>query len=679
MRLLHLALGGCFAGPPIPFGLTEDTGGHVAYVMGAAGEQAGWPGVGAVDIATRMFDDAQLGARFARAEERLGEKLRIIRIGTADRRYLSKAALAADIPAFAEALIARLRREGLRYDLVHAHFADAAAVAARLRAVFGVPFLYHAHSLGRDKPAPGCPDWLARIAAEEAAIDGADAIVASSRDEVRRQLPAYAATRPARVLLSPPGVDRATGDAVPGRAERLLLPFLRQPGRPLILAVARPVARKNLVGLIDLYAGSAALRAAADLVILAGLRDDPGQAEPEQAAVFAGLFGAIDRHDLYGHVALPKMHTREDVFALYRLAAASGGVFAQPAFCEPYGLTIAEAAAEGLPVVATNQGGARDIVAELGCGLVADPRDGIAFAAAIESLLGDPVAWAAASRNGRAAAMARSWRGWAAPVMALAARLTGAPGRPLPRALLTCDLDDTLTGSRQAARRFAQWRDRNPDVIFAIATGRAAGPALAILSDWGLPMPEILITGAGAEIAWRGADGDWQADPGWPGWVAEGWHPDAVAAVLDAVPRLWRQPAAEQRALKRSWFGDARAATAARAHLAASGLAAQLVHSHGRNLDALPPRAGKGAAMLWCADALRIDHGACVAAGDSGNDATLLAAAGRAILVANHDDGLHHLRGLAHVRLSRAAHADGVLEGLHKFLPEQPGLVEAGA
>lgn len=665
MRLLHLALGGCFAGPPIPFGLTEDTGGHVAYVMGAATTQADWPGVFSVDIATRLFEDAVLGPRFAVPEERLGVRLRIIRIATADRRYLSKAALAEDVPAFAEALIETMRRQGLRYDMVHAHFADAAAVAARLRVCFGTPFLYHAHSLGLDKPAQSAV-CTHRIAAEEAAIGGADGIVASSRDEMLRQLPAYRSTCPARVLLAPPGIDRASAGSDEARAEALIAPFLRQPGRPIILAVARPVARKNLAGLIDIYAGSAALRARADLVVLAGRRGDPALSEPEQAAVHAGLFAAIDRHDLYGHVALPKTHSREDVFALYRLAARRGGVFAQPAFNEPYGLTIAEAAAEGLPVVATDQGGARDIVAELRCGLTADPRDGTAFAAAIESLMGDRTAWLAASRSGREGAAGRNWQGWARPVMALVGRL--AVTRPR-RALLVCDMDDTLTGHWPAAARFAQWREHNPGIVFAIATGRAPAAALEVLQHWLLPMPDILITGAGAEIAYRAADGAWIPDHGWAEWAAAGWQPDAVAAAVDSVPGLTRQPATEQRALKRSWFCDAGAA--ARARLAARGLATQLVHSHGRNLDALPPRAGKGAAMLWCADALRIDHTACIAAGDSGNDATLLAAAGRAILVANHDDGLRHLRGATHVHLSRARHADGVLEGLRHLMPDQ--------
>lgn len=680
MRLLHLALGGCFTGPPVPFGLTEDTGGHVAYVMGAAAAQSAWPGVVAVDVATRLFVDPHLGARFAQPEERLTPHLRILRIATADRRYLSKGALAADVHDFAEALIARLRREGLHYDLVHAHFADAAAVAAKLQVVFGLPFIYHSHSLGLDKASQviACAALSWRIAGEDAAIGRADGIVASSRDELLRQLPTYPSARPARILRVPPGIDRAESKVDMARAERLVAPFLRQPGRRLIVAVARPVARKNLAGLLDIYASSAVLRRLADLVLLAGLRDDPEAAEPEQAEVFRGLFARIDRHDLYGHVALPKRHERQDVFALYQLAARTGGVFAQPAFCEPYGLTIAEAAAEGLPVVATDRGGAADIVADLGCGRTADPRDRQAFAGAIEALFTDAEAWREASRTGRERAAKHSWQAWARPVMALTGRLVARSRNPVPRAFFVSDMDGTLTGSRPAAARFAEWRARHPDIAFAVATGRDVAAARRVLKAWALPAPDILITGAGAEIFHRMPNGGYAPDEGWADWAAQGWRAEAVTTLLDASPGLMRQPAHEQRALKRSWFSDAAAASTARARLRTASLEAKLIHSHLRCLDALPIRAGKGEAMRWCADAWRIPHEACFAAGDAGNDAEMLTAAAGAILVANHDDDLRHLRDAPHVHVSRERFADGVLDGLRQFLPDSGHTDAAG-
>ncbi len=83
----------------------------------------------------------------------------------------------------------------------------------------------------------------------------------------------------------------------------------------------------------------------------------------------------IDRHDLYGRAAYPKHHRADDVPLLYRLAALSGGVFVNPALTEPFGLTLLEAAASGLPVVATEDGGPQDIIENCGNGYLVDPLD----------------------------------------------------------------------------------------------------------------------------------------------------------------------------------------------------------------------------------------------------------------------------------------------------------------
>ncbi len=60
---------------------------------------------------------------------------------------------------------------------------------------------------------------------------------------------------------------------------------------------------------------------------------------------------------------------------LYRLAESLNGVFINPALTEPFGLTLLEAGATGLPIVATNDGGPRDIIANCRNGLLIDPLD----------------------------------------------------------------------------------------------------------------------------------------------------------------------------------------------------------------------------------------------------------------------------------------------------------------
>jgi glycosyltransferase involved in cell wall biosynthesis len=65
-------------------------------------------------------------------------------------------------------------------------------------------------------------------------------------------------------------------------------------------------------------------------------------------------------------------------------------VYVQSSVRETFGLALAEAMAAGLPVVATATDGTAELVADGRTGLVVDPGDPAALAAAVDRLLGDP-------------------------------------------------------------------------------------------------------------------------------------------------------------------------------------------------------------------------------------------------------------------------------------------------
>jgi glycosyltransferase involved in cell wall biosynthesis len=76
--------------------------------------------------------------------------------------------------------------------------------------------------------------------------------------------------------------------------------------------------------------------------------------------------------------------------------------------------------AAGLPVVASDFPVWRGIVTQAGCGILVDPLDVAAIAAAIEELLRDPQRAEEMGRRGRAAVEARySWSSEAAKLDAL--------------------------------------------------------------------------------------------------------------------------------------------------------------------------------------------------------------------------------------------------------------------
>ena len=87
--------------------------------------------------------------------------------------------------------------------------------------------------------------------------------------------------------------------------------------------------------------------------------------------------GVADRVTLHGAVDRPQA------------ALASAGVLVLPSLAEGFGLVLIEAMAAGVPVVATDVAGVRDVVRDGVTGLLVPPGDPAALAAAIGRVAGD--------------------------------------------------------------------------------------------------------------------------------------------------------------------------------------------------------------------------------------------------------------------------------------------------
>ena len=668
MHIVSLALGGCLKAEPVRYGLTEDTGGHITYILGEMEALSRREDVGFAEIITRRFDSPRLGIVHQQAEEWINPKLVITRIDSGNSDYLAKEALKADREAFTNSLIAEFRQRERLPDVIHAHFADAADVAIKVEEELGIPFVYTAHSLGLDKQsamADHSHAIEARIAEENRAIDRACAVIGSSRDECERQLAAYPSARIGKINRLVPGIDRQQCAASLASATNLVAPFLRDPAKPMVLAIARPVRKKNLATLVDAFACSPRLRGRCNLVILAGLRDDLKTGSEEQQQVQRELVERIDRHNLYGCVAYPKSHSREDVQALYAVAARTRGVFVNPALMEPYGLTLVEAAAHGLPVVATKVGGPQDIVADLDHGLLVDPCDVSEIGAAIERLVTDTRLWNRYSRNALSNSLEMNWQKYAAGFMQIAQEVLAGP-KPEKRHthLLVSDLDNTLTGCPEGIRRFRRFMKRREEIGFVVATGRSIVEARRLVRDWGLPAPLAWITSVGTEV-YRDEGGELMLDHEYASYIEADWDAVAVDSLLDGYPDLVAQPSYEQRPYKRSYFVENEGLAAEiEKVLRSGGVAARMVFSHSRLLDILPPKAGKAAAMHYVAERLKVPESNIFAAGDSGNDVDMLTACENAILVGNHSKEVAPLAARSNVYRSQREHASGALEGV---------------
>ncbi len=126
--------------------------------------------------------------------------------------------------------------------------------------------------------------------------------------------------------------------------------------KPLILTLCRPDKRKNISGVIKAYGEDNELQKKANLAIFAGIREDIQTMEENEREVLTEILLLMDKYNLYGKMAIPKRHdTSLEVPELYRIAASTGGLFVNAALTEPFGLTLIEAAASGVLVVATGR------------------------------------------------------------------------------------------------------------------------------------------------------------------------------------------------------------------------------------------------------------------------------------------------------------------------------------
>lgn len=706
--IMHIALQGCLKAGSIQYGVTADTGGHIRYLLELAEALADRPEVSHQIIVTRAFDDPQLGPEYTRPEEQINDRITLWRCRGEISAYLPKEQMWKEVPQLTQALLQRMQDGNIRPMLIHAHYADAGVVAMRVKSALSIPVIFTGHSLGASKAmhrpvnTPIAADLRRRIRYEELAIKHADRVIVSSRHEACVQYGQYAHHDATKIRLNPPGCDlkrfRATAETqLMRQVDAELRRFLRVPDRPCLLAIARPVEKKNLCALVKAYGEHPQLRHKANLVIFAGTRQQIDSGEPEASRVWNQLIQLIDDYDLYGCVALPKYHTLDQIPVIYRWAVERRGVFVNPALSEPFGLTLLEAAAVGLPVVSTQDGGPVDILRRCKHGELVSPTDINAIGAASNHLVSNAVDWQRYSTNGYRNVEFYTWERHARQYIADFKSMSGddsiRAGIRSVSQLLATDMDGTLLGDRAGLRRLSSWLSNNPKTLFVVATGRSADAALRELRAWNAPLPDFLIADVGSSIYRMDASGRPQLISSWHRHLAKDWRRADCELLLSPNPSLTLQPRSTQTPFKLSFFmhqprtnllvgigGSAPTAPLNDRHneqiakkvencLAAAGLRARTVHSHGNFLDILPVASGKALAVDFLRKRFGIHRGQVVAAGDSGNDADLLRYAACGIVVANYSRELETLRAQSGLYWARNPCAAGVLEGLQQLAP----------
>ena len=697
LYLLLISVHGLIRGHDLELGRDADTGGQTLYVVELARALGERDDVERVDLVTRRVVDPTISADYAQREEALTDKVRIVRVDAGPDGYIPKEQLWDHMDSFTDNLVEWIKSQPRVPDIVHSHYADAGYVGVRLANLAGVPLVHTGHSLGRDKRkrllAKGLSseeiettyNMARRIHAEEEVLANADLVITSTNNEIEAQYGLYNYYDPNCMAVIPPGTDleryRPPADGESFEYAARLEPFLRDPGKPLVLALSRPDERKNIAVLLDAFHESPPLREAANLLIIAGNREDIRDLDAGAQAVLTQVLVLIDAYDLYGSVAIPKQHRGDEIPGVYRAVSACGGVFVNPALTEPFGLTLLEAAASGLPLVATENGGPVDIISNCNNGILVDPLDPAAIADALLKLLGDRDAWLEASRNGLAGVRKHyTWQAHARSYLEKAGQLADKPRKePVPwpavraaryrdRAIFT-DIDQTLLGDPDALQEFADTIARNRKrLTFGVATGRRFESALAIMKKHDVPVPDVLISSLGTRIHYGSALSE---DSYWADHVDHDWNHDRVRRLLDDLPGLKLQQRFKQSRLKVSYFYDASKAPSVEeitTRLHKEELTANVLLSFGQFLDVVPSRASKGQALRYVALRLDIPLENILVAGGSGADEDMMRGNTSAVVVANrHHEELSGLVDLERVYLSDRPGVGGLLDAIEHY------------
>lgn len=698
LSILLISIHGLIRGRDLELGRDADTGGQTKYVVELAKALAQQPHVERVDLVTRRIVDDAVSADYRAETEVLSEKAQIVRIEAGPDAYIPKEELWGHLDGFTDRLLTWLHTQPRLPDIIHSHYADAGYVGVRLSHLTGLPLVHTGHSLGRDKLRRLLTlgltldlieeryHMLQRISAEEDTLSTAELVITSTHNEIEDQYELYDYYTPEKMAIIPPGTDleqfyppTVRGGSIDFR--ETLSKFLTDPDQPMILALSRPDERKNIVALLEAYGRSPRLQELANLVIIAGNRDDIRELNEGAQTVLTELLLVIDCYDLYGRVALPKHHSSSEVADIYRLAAASKGVFVNPALTEPFGLTLLEAAASGLPLVATENGGPVDIIGNCHNGLLVDPLNEESIATALLTILEDPALWQKFSTNGlKNVARFYSWDAHARAylqkiqplVLAQAPSPTIVPpakaGKYRRRAIFTA-IDNTLLGDDEALAQFIQVaRQQQRKFLFGIATGRRLDSALKIFKTHGIPTPDVLITSLGTEIYYPPR---LTADIAWNNHIDRGWTPQVLRRIIDPLPGLKIQSKREQSRFKVSYYYDAELAPPLEEILTIlrqQELSVNTTLSFGQYLDFVPSRASKGLALRYVARQWNIPLERVLVNGGSGGDEDMLRGDTLGVVVANrHNEELSMLANTDQVYFAEGAHAWGILEAIDHY------------
>jgi len=277
-------------------------------------------------------------------------------------------------------------------DVLHANYWLSGLAGHQLKHRLNLPLVTTFHTLARVKAQGGDPESHAREEAEASIIGCADAICVSCTEEDRQFRSLYG-TPPGTLEIVAPGVEHAFFAPGDKRGARHALGLDKT--APLLLFVGRIQPLKGLDVAIEALAQLH--NSNTRLLVVGGASGAEGNEEVDRINRLVDNLGVADRVTFVD----PQPHHMLSTY--YRAA----DVVVVPSRSESFGLVALEAAACGIPVVASGVGGLLTIVHHGSTGYLVADRKAEHFADYINRLIQHPMD--AAEMGARAADTARRY------------------------------------------------------------------------------------------------------------------------------------------------------------------------------------------------------------------------------------------------------------------------------
>ncbi|MGM5482983.1 MAG: glycosyltransferase [Nanobdellota archaeon] len=416
---LH-SMHGLFRSHNLELGRDEDTGGQIVYVLELAKALGKMKQVDEVEIITRRIEDKNYPGYYD-AFEKITDKVRIVRIECGPKGYMKKVKLWPYINEFTKNVKAYISKKGRVPDVFQSNYADSGLVCSKLAKDYNRPQIHTGHSLGKSKMQrlgvnknnyarlDKIFNFTKRIKAEQEAINNSAKIITSTYEEIKHQYTNYDIKGKSHKFIAiPPGIDlkrfyppkknntkeeKHTYELL----DNILDQNLKNPKKSLLSVLTRLDKRKNLHGLLKAFGSSRELKRLSNFLVFA----DTLSIDNNIKDVITSINSTIRENNLYDKIAIPgiSLSHQHQVPAFYRYLAKNGGVFVNPALVEPFGITILEAGACGVPVVATKIGGPSEIIEDGVNGLLVDPKDQKDISKKIIKLTKERMLWNKISKN----------------------------------------------------------------------------------------------------------------------------------------------------------------------------------------------------------------------------------------------------------------------------------------